>query len=79
MRALPDKWNPRLWLRDWLNKPSQAELEERAAGELASRAFFEELSRGSESGSPAVDLSRRRGSARSWKECPAALRPERTV
>lgn len=20
-----DKWNPRLWLRDWLNKPSIAE------------------------------------------------------
>lgn len=20
-----DKWNPRLWLRDWLNKPSKAE------------------------------------------------------
>ncbi len=22
---LPDRWNPRLWLRDWLTKPSRAE------------------------------------------------------
>jgi len=22
---LPDRWNPRLWLRDWLNAPSNAE------------------------------------------------------
>jgi hypothetical protein len=26
MRALTDKWNLRLLLRDWLNKPSCAEL-----------------------------------------------------
>ena len=23
---LPDRWNPRVWLRNWLNKPTQAEL-----------------------------------------------------
>ena len=22
-----DRWNPRIWLRDWLNKPSKAEAE----------------------------------------------------
>lgn len=26
MSKLPDKWNPRLWLRDWLSAPSQAEI-----------------------------------------------------
>ncbi len=25
MRALSDKWNPRLWLRDWLIRPSNRE------------------------------------------------------
>jgi hypothetical protein len=24
-----DKWNPRLWLREWLNKPSRTERQER--------------------------------------------------
>jgi len=24
---IPDRWNPRLWLRDWLNKPSRAEVQ----------------------------------------------------
>lgn len=47
MRALSDKWNPRLWLRDWLNQPSQTERLERAEGERVSRQFFEELSRAS--------------------------------
>lgn len=45
MRALSDKWNPRLWLREWINGPSQHELAARAEGERASRAFFEELSK----------------------------------
>lgn len=26
MAAIPDRWNPRLWLRDWLNKPSLAQI-----------------------------------------------------
>lgn len=43
MRSLPDKWNPRLWLRNWINRPSLEELEARARGERASREFFEEL------------------------------------
>ena len=30
-----DKWNPRLWLRDWLVKPSQAERSERRTGKAA--------------------------------------------
>ncbi|KAF1016209.1 MAG: hypothetical protein GAK31_01698 [Stenotrophomonas maltophilia] len=30
MRALPDRWNPRLWIRDWLAKPSR---EEASSGE----------------------------------------------
>lgn len=28
MRALSDKWNPRLWLREWLNAPSRNEREQ---------------------------------------------------
>lgn len=40
MRALSDKWNPRLWLREWLNRPSLAELEERRAAEAAAKDFF---------------------------------------
>lgn len=28
MRALSDKLNPRLWLRDWLNAPSRKEREQ---------------------------------------------------
>lgn len=24
--AIPDRWNPRVWLRDWLLKPTAAEL-----------------------------------------------------
>lgn len=43
MRALSDKWNPRLWLRDWMNKPSVAELEERRAAEAAARQIFDAL------------------------------------
>jgi hypothetical protein len=48
MRALSDKWNLRLWLRDWLNRPSNAELQARVAGERASREFFEALSKSSQ-------------------------------
>jgi len=25
MRALPDRWNPRVWLRDWLLRPTVTE------------------------------------------------------
>ncbi|MBB3832523.1 hypothetical protein FHR55_000689 [Xanthomonas arboricola] len=25
MRALPDKWNVRIWLRNWINKPTASE------------------------------------------------------
>ena len=28
---LPDRWNPRLWVRDWLNKSSPAERARRKA------------------------------------------------
>lgn len=28
---LPDRWNPRLWLRDWLNAPSHGERAFKAA------------------------------------------------
>lgn len=27
MRALPNKWNPRIWLRNWLLAPSREEEE----------------------------------------------------
>lgn len=40
MRVLSDKWNPRLWLREWLNAPSQAEVVERNAAEAAAKDFF---------------------------------------
>ncbi|EML7989364.1 hypothetical protein [Stenotrophomonas maltophilia] len=30
-----DKWNPRLWLRDWLVKPSQAGCSERRTAKAA--------------------------------------------
>lgn len=43
MRALSDKLNPRLWLREWLNKPSQNELKDRAAAEAEARRFFLEM------------------------------------
>ena len=45
MRALSDKWNPRLWLRDWLNRPSRAEMAERQAAELAARHAWSELTK----------------------------------
>jgi hypothetical protein len=45
MRTLSDKWNPRLWLRDWLNKPSQAELKERRAAEAAAAQMLLNLER----------------------------------
>lgn len=28
MRALSDKWNPRIWLREWLNAPSASQREQ---------------------------------------------------
>lgn len=34
---LPDRWNPRLWLRDWLNSPSKGER----AFQAAFKAFRE--------------------------------------
>jgi hypothetical protein len=43
MRALSDKWNPRLWLRDWINRPSQVELGERRAAEAVARQMFDAL------------------------------------
>lgn len=38
-----DKWNPRLWLRDWLNQPSLAELEEREVAQVAGRRMVAAL------------------------------------
>ncbi|MHC9014493.1 hypothetical protein [Stenotrophomonas bentonitica] len=43
MRALPDKWNPRIWIRDWINAPSQADIAYREAGIKRSREFREFL------------------------------------
>lgn len=43
MRALPDKWNPRIWIRDWINAPSQADIAYREAGIKRSREFREYL------------------------------------
>lgn len=34
---LPDRWNPRLWLRDWLNRQSPRER-------AAAKAFSEQVS-----------------------------------
>lgn len=45
MRALTDKWNPRLWLRDWLNKPSSAELAARQAAEASAAQMLMALER----------------------------------
>lgn len=43
MRALPDKWNPRLWLRDWFKKLSHAERAEiEAFSNPDARALFGE-------------------------------------
>jgi len=36
MRTLPDRWNVRVWLRDWLTAPSRAERERSAAAKLKS-------------------------------------------
>lgn len=38
-----DKWNPRLWLRDWLNQPSLAELEEREVAQAVGRQMVAAL------------------------------------
>lgn len=40
MRALSDKWNFRVWLRDWLNAPSRAEKERAAAAKAKSDAAW---------------------------------------
>lgn len=40
-----DKWNPRLWLRDWLNKPSIGELQDRKTAAAASAQMFLTLER----------------------------------
>ena len=40
-----DKWNPRLWLRDWLNSPSISEQGERSAAEAAAAQMFIALER----------------------------------
>ncbi len=42
-----DKWNARLRLRDWLNKPTAAELAERRSAEAAAAQMFQSLSAGS--------------------------------
>lgn len=39
---LPDRWNPRLWLRDWLLKPSAAERASKEASRLRSEAWQRE-------------------------------------
>lgn len=41
--ALPDRWNPRVWVRDWLTKPTLAELETRQRNREHSRAVHEAL------------------------------------
>lgn len=38
MRALPDKWNLRIWLRDWLTAPSAAEAQQSARLDAAFKA-----------------------------------------
>ncbi len=40
---LPDRWNPRLWLRNWLLKPSREEITSTriAAIDMANRIFQE--------------------------------------
>lgn len=43
---VPDKFNPRLWLRDWLSCPSLSEKEERRAAEAAAAQMFIALERG---------------------------------
>lgn len=43
---VPDKFNPRLWLRDWLNCPSLSEKDERRAAEAAAAQMFIALERG---------------------------------
>ncbi len=35
-----DKWNPRLWLRDWMNQPSRSEAEERRVAEAAAQQML---------------------------------------
>ncbi|HDS1580456.1 TPA: hypothetical protein QEL15_002548 [Stenotrophomonas maltophilia] len=41
---LPDRWNPRLWLRKWLLKPSEDEIKATriAAIDLGNRIFREQ-------------------------------------
>lgn len=40
MRALSDRWNFRMWLRDWLNAPSRAERERSASAKAKSDAAW---------------------------------------
>ena len=39
MRALPDRWNPRVWLRDWLVAPSRIERMRRDASKARADEF----------------------------------------
>lgn len=57
MRALSDKWNPRLRLRDWLNRPSHAELNERRAAEAASAQMYMAIAGAGQLGEPGEQLS----------------------
>lgn len=43
MRTLPDKWNPRLWLRSWLTAPSWTEREQAAAAKARSEKVMAEF------------------------------------
>ncbi len=40
MRALSEKWNFRVWFRDWLNAPSRVEKERAAAAKAKSDAAW---------------------------------------
>lgn len=35
-----DRWNPRIWLRNWLSKPSNSELAETSAAEAAAEQLL---------------------------------------
>lgn len=68
MRTLPDKWNPRLWLRDWLTAQSKSEL----AQEARTRAGIRAATSAWHAKQDAIDASRREDSAQ-----PAADRTPR--
>lgn len=40
---LPDRWNPRLWVRDWLSAPSRAERERWEAAKVNSDVAWSEF------------------------------------